>query len=110
MSFAATDKCKAETTNAPLSVLPYIFVQYEIIERVLKGVKVLRCKICNLTHQHNLLSEKYTALPQAWRKRLDSFAELDVEFESSFSRFFLAQLCQKKERIYHTFQRQKMVH
>lgn len=62
------------------------------------GVKVLRCKICNLTHQHNLLSEKYTALPQAWRKRLDSFTDLDVEFESSFSRFFFSSVMSEKEK------------
>ena len=54
LSFAATRKCKVETTRAPLSVLLHILVRYEIdlpsgsvIKRVWKGVKVLRWKYLN---------------------------------------------------------------
>ena len=42
---------------------------------------------------------KNTALPRAWRERLDSFAELDVEFESSFSRFASPVMSEKENNL-----------
>ena len=93
-----------ETTNAPLSVLLYILVWCKIlpfafvIERVLKGVKVLRCEVFNLRHRHNRWSGKIQHSLKHGGNALTALQNWTLNSKVLFL-VLLAQLCQKKENI-----------